>query len=81
MAVERVATIELVPVDATGSVVDKNTATIGEMLGVSSEARVREDPDNVPVPTWPTISAYLKAEAGAGRTLLHMDQTYIITGT
>jgi hypothetical protein len=81
MAIERVATIELVPVDATGSVVDKNTATIGQMLGVSTEPRVREDPEFQDPPTWPTVYDYLKAEGGAGRTLMYMDQYQIVTGT
>jgi hypothetical protein len=80
MAIERIATVELVPVDATGSVVDKDTATIRTMMGVTTEARVREDPAFTSPPTWPTVYDYLTAEGAAGRTLLHMDQTYIVTG-
>jgi hypothetical protein len=62
-----------------GAVVNKNTATVAEMMKTSSEDRVIAD---VAIPNTafnPTPKTYLELEAVADYILYHLDQTYVIT--
>jgi hypothetical protein len=79
MATINTATLILVPVDAIGNVVNKNTATIGQMATTSSEIRVNPDTDLPNTIGYPTIAEYLNREAADGMLLAHLDQTYVIT--
>lgn len=74
-----VARIALMPVNDLGAVVNKNTATIGQMIHTSSEERVIADPALPHTASNPTPKAYLELEAADDFLLYHIDQTYIIT--
>jgi hypothetical protein len=76
-----VARIGIVPISQIGTVVDKRTATTGEMMTASSEQRVLVD-DAIPNTAGnPTIKTYIEAEDVGGYKLAHLDQTYVITQT
>ena len=67
-------------IDATGSVIDKTTSTIGQVISSSSEHRVLV---NAAVPNsagFPTIDDYLLAEAAQDYIPYHIDQYMIVTG-
>lgn len=74
-----IAQIVLIPVDTMGNVVNKNTATIKDMMTASSEHRVAPNPYNTNSNNYPTIEEYIVLEDAAGRKLAHMDQYKIIT--
>jgi archaellin len=74
-----VATIALMPVNSAGVVVNKNQATIKEMMRTSSEMRVISDVALPNTANNPTVADYLELEAADGFILNHLDQTYIIT--
>jgi hypothetical protein len=74
-----IAYIQLMPVNSLGVVVDKNDATIKQMLTTSSEPRVIADPAIANTATNPTPKAYLELEAADDFILNHIDQTQIIT--
>jgi hypothetical protein len=74
-----VARIGLMPVNSVGTVVNKNTATIGEMTQCSSEERVIVDLLLPNTTANPTPKTYLELEAADGYVVYHLDQTYIIT--
>jgi hypothetical protein len=74
-----VVRISLVPINSAGQVVNKDTATMKEMLDTSTEPRVLADA-TIPNSTGnPTIRAYIEAEAGDDYVLKHVDQSLIIT--
>lgn len=69
-----------IAVDATGAVIDKNKATIGQVArGGSTEPRVIPDLNIASSANYPTIEDYIIAEAAAGFVVRHIDQTMIIT--
>ena len=74
-----VARIACMPVNTAGVVVNKNQATIAEMMQTSSEERVIIDPLIPNTALNPTPKAYLELEADDDFVLNHIDQTYIIT--
>jgi len=88
-----VAQIVLVQIDSeTGLPFKKETAKLSDYTSpksvsitrardFSTEHRILPD---VAIPNsanYPTIKAYLEAEAGGGFKFAHMDQTYVITQT
>ncbi len=79
MATINTVMLTLVPIDATGNVVNKNVATIGQMATTSSEIRVMPDAAYPNTAGYPTIREYLDLEAADGFLLAHLDQTYVIT--
>jgi hypothetical protein len=74
-----IARIAIMPVNSAGVVINKNTATVGQMLQTSSEERVIVDSTLPHTAGNPTPKAYLELEAGDDFILNHIDQTYIIT--
>jgi hypothetical protein len=74
-----VARIQIMPVNSVGVVVNKNQATIGQMMQTSSEERVIIDPLLPHTAGNPTPKEYLELEAADDFLLRHIDQTYIIT--
>lgn len=62
-----------------GSVINKNTATIKEMMVAGTEMRVVEDPNIPNTINNPSIQNYLDAESAAGFTLTAMTNTVIVT--
>jgi hypothetical protein len=76
-----VAIVRLVNVDAVGNIVDKSTATIGEVMKAAGTAqRVFEsESGSAPNASAQSVTQYLIDEDAAGFNLLHMDQTYIVT--
>ena len=78
----RVAVITLVNVDANGNVFLKNRSTINQIMNAAgTDQRVIPEVDgSAPnAVDYPTIYAYLNAESADGFSLIHIDQTYIIT--
>jgi hypothetical protein len=75
-----VAYVGLVPVDATGNIVVKNSSTIKTMMLASTEHRVLYDATYAPNGAGtPTIAEYLTLEDAGGFNLVLMDQYMIIT--
>ncbi len=75
-----VAQIGPKPVTPTGTVIDKKSATINEMLQTTQEMRVLEDTTNAPSSSgYPTIEDYIKAEALLGYKVQVINQSWIIT--
>jgi len=74
-----VARIALMPVDAGGTVLDKNTSSLKAMVRTSTEPRIIADPSLSNTAGSPSIKTYLEREAGSGYTLRHLDQTFCIT--
>lgn len=62
-----------------GSVVNKNDATINQMMRADTEHRVIPDASIPSSANYPTVKAYLEAEASAGFKLSHMTQSMIVT--
>ena len=68
------------PVSATGTVLDKKSATIGQMLQVTNEMRILQDLTNAPSSSgFPTIEDYIKAEALLGYKVQVINQSWVIT--
>lgn len=74
-----VAIIGMIPVSKTGTVKLKNDMTLGDRMVYSEEPRVLVDVALPNTAGYPTIKAYLEAEAGGGFKLQHLDQNYVIT--
>lgn len=71
--------LSMMPVDASSTILNINTASIADMLHASREERVAYDP-NVPNSIYnPTPKEYLELEAIHGYVLRHIDQTQIVT--
>jgi len=84
MAVEiRRAVLDLVNVDATGGVIDKNSpdTKIRTMLNFTTEFRVFGTGGSASSPnaTGVSVDDYLVAEAAEDFQLAHMDQSQIVT--
>lgn len=76
----RIAKIGPKPVSAAGIVLDKRTATVGEMLHTTSEMRVLEDTTNAPNSVgYPTIEDYIRLEAAQNYKVAVINQSWIIT--
>jgi len=74
-----IARVSLIPASPSGSIVNKNNATIQEVLNATQEPRIIQD-DNIPNSTGnPVIKTYLEAEENSGFYLVHIDQYMIIT--
>lgn len=79
-----VARVNFVTVNAAGQFVDKNAdtanpATIGEMLDIRNEHRILPDPAIPNSVDYPSVPAYIEAEAGNNYVVHYMDQNKIIT--
>jgi len=74
-----VASIGLVPINAMGNRVNKNSATIGTVANTSTEPRII--PNNL-IPNsvdYPNIENYIGLELSDGFTLIHIDNAVIVT--
>lgn len=76
-----VARVGFLNVDATGTVVKKDdpNVTIKQQMQTSTEHRVLEDAAIPNTSGYPTVKAYLEAEAANDYVLEYMDQNTIIT--
>lgn len=75
-----VARIGPKPVSAAGAVMDKRSATIGQMLQTTQEMRILEDLVNAPSSVgYPTIEDYVVAEAVLGYKVAVINQSWVIT--
>ena len=75
-----VARVNNIPVSAmTGKTVNKNTATIQQMLTTSTEPRVMQDPQIPNTANNPTIKDYIMLEAASGYIATFVSQNMIIT--
>lgn len=66
-------------VNASGQIIDRNVATIGEMLNVRREFLVIPSTVSPNSSGHPSIQAYLELEAADGYDVAYMDQGIIIT--
>jgi hypothetical protein len=74
----RVAYIKPTPV-LNGTVIDKETATIGEVMRSNTEMRIMPD-DSLPNTSGsPTIQEYINLESGSGYKVVQITNTAIIT--
>lgn len=73
-----VARLTMKPI-RSGSVLNKESATIQEMIGASSELRIIPDSLIANTSGWPTMEAYLKLEAADGYVANHISQNMIVT--
>jgi len=74
-----IARLGLVHINSVGQAKPHVDMTIGEAATSSSELRVLVDTSNANTAGSPTASTYLALEDTAGFSLLHFDQTYVIT--
>lgn len=74
-----IAKLGLVTVNSLGVVKPKTSMTTKEVCNSSSEIRVLPDTDYASTVGYPTLKAYLTAEAGLGFKLYHLDQYTVIT--
>jgi len=79
MASVHIVNIQLTNVAPNGDIVNKNTASVGQMLHTSTEHRIVEDSAIPNTAGNPTIKEFLELEAGDDFILNHIDQTKIIT--
>lgn len=82
----RTAVLRLVQVSSSGNIVNKNNSTIASVMKSNTELRVYEfKSGSAPNAaksgdtTALDIHEYLNLEDGDGYSLLHLDQTFIIT--
>jgi hypothetical protein len=76
-----VVNVQLVNVDASGSVLVNKTGTIAQVMTSDTDRRIAFNPNVDNSADWPTIEAYLMAEDDDGFKLVHMDQYIIVTQT
>ena len=62
-----------------GNVVDKNDATIAQMMNASLEMRIMQDAAIASSTGNPNIKDYIEAEEAAGFRINHIDNNLIIT--
>jgi hypothetical protein len=79
-----IARVNFVAVDGSGQFLDKNAdtdnpATLGEMLNFSNQHRVMEDAGIANTANYPTVPAYLEAEARDNYVVHYLDQNMIVT--
>ena len=68
-----------VAVDTNGVRIDKNNTTIKTMMSANTEHRIIPDAAIASSTGWPTVKAYIEAEAALGYILAYLDQTTIVT--
>ena len=78
-----VAYIGMIPVDAVGNVLSKNTMTLGQSTSAPTEPRVIYHATHAPnAAGYPTIEDYLDLEfAGGFVKFQHISNTMIVTST
>jgi len=79
-----IARVNFVPVNSLGVHIDKNgetnnPATIGEMTDFTNEHRIIPDSAMPNTANYPSVTAYLEAEAADNFVLHYMDQNRIVT--
>jgi len=76
-----VVRVGLFTVDSNGQRIDKSgtSTTINQMKNSSLDMLVIPDASIPSSANYPTVKAYLEAEASAGYVLNHMDQSFIVT--
>lgn len=74
-----VAQLVMRPVTPAGTVLDKTTATLGQMTDASTELRVLADAAIPNSTNYPAPKSYIEAEARDGYVVNHFSQNYIIT--
>ena len=79
-----VVRVNIVPVNSAGQFIDKNAettnpATIGEMTDFNNEHRIIPDIAIANSADYPSVPAYIEAEAGINFVVHYMDQNMIIT--
>ena len=75
----RIAYMALKNVDANGNYVDKNTASLSDILSSRLELIILPNSANASTQGYPTLKSYLALEAAQGYVLSHMTQSQIIT--
>lgn len=73
-----VAYTKLFPVSGN-TVINKNTATIAQVLNTSTELRIVEDASIPNSANNPTIKTYIELEADDDFVVYHLDNTMIVT--
>ncbi len=66
-------------INSAGAVLDKTSATIGDMLESQSELRVLADSAIASSSGYPTIKTYLEREAAIDYVAEHISNTMIVT--
>ena len=66
-------------VDANGNYLDKNTASLSDILSSRLEQIILPNSANASTQGYPTLKSYLALEAAQGYVLSHMTQSQIIT--
>ncbi len=66
------------PTNALGGVVNKGTASMTQLLQMSTEFRVEETADVASSTGFPTVEDFVKAEALLGYKVAIINQSYII---
>lgn len=76
-----IARVGFFQIDSVGNVLKKNdpSVTLGQAMSGSSDHRIIEDAAISTTSGYPTVKAYLEAEAANDYVLEHMDQNMIIT--
>lgn len=76
----RIASIGPKPVSAAGTVLNKNAATVAQMLTATQEMRVLENTTLAPNSAgYPTIEEYILLEAAQNYKVHVINQSWIIT--
>lgn len=77
-----VARVGIFNVDSSGTRIDKSNpnTSINQLKSTRQDALVIQDANIANTSGYPTIKAYLEAEASSGYELLYMDASFIITG-
>lgn len=73
-----VVDIVMVPISPVGGVVVKNTSSIGQVVAASTEMRVLPDATIPNSAGYPTIKAFIAAEAASGYKVAVINQSMII---
>ena len=75
----RIAFMALKNVDANGNYLDKNTASLSDILSSRLDLIILPNSANTSTQGYPTLKSYLALEAAQGYVLSHMTQSQIIT--
>ena len=79
MASIHVAYLKVVNVGPGGNIVNKDTATIAQVMTASLSIRVIPDDEIASSIDTPTVKTYLEREVSDGYLFQHIDQTMVIT--
>jgi len=74
-----IARIGQKPITPAGTVLDKNEASIKEMMTATTEDRILTDPAIPNTAGFPRVKDYLELEASVDFVLCHLDQNMVIT--